>query len=231
MNSASAEARTSSPHVSWICYVAPFAAFIAFMALDRIIGMGARLYPFRVVVVGGLLLALSRKLPWKRPSRIGLSALLGVAVYAIWVGPDVLWPGYRFHWIFQNGLLGKVESTLPVTVRSDMVFIFFRVLGCAILVPVMEEVFWRGWLMRWLIRPEFWTVPLGEYTAASFWIGAALFASEHGPYWEVGLVAGVAYGWWMVKTRNLTDCVVAHSVTNTCLSLHVLLTGEWHYWF
>jgi len=59
------------------------------------------------------------------------------------------------------------------------------------------------WLMRWLISPQFEKVPLGAYQAGAFWITAVLFASEHGPYWDVGLVAGVAYNWWMVRTRSL----------------------------
>ncbi len=64
----------------------------------------------------------------------------------------------------------------------------------------------------------------------SFWVGSALFASEHGPYWEVGLIAGVAYNWWMCRTKSLADCILTHAVTNGCLSAYVLMTGEWRYW-
>ena len=76
------------------------------------------------------------------------------------------------------------------------------------LVPVLEELFWRGWLMRWLIRPDFEAVRLGTYTHYSFWVTAALFAAEHGPYWDVGLLAGIIYNWWMVRTGRLADCIV-----------------------
>ncbi len=97
-------------------------------------------------------------------------------------------------------------------------------------VPMLEELFWRGWLMRWLISPKFETVPLGAYQAGSFWITAALFASEHGPYWDVGLVAGIAYNWWMIRTRSLADCILAHAVTNGCLCWYVVVTHRWEYW-
>ncbi len=63
---------------------------------------------------------------------------------------------------------------------------------------------------------------MGQYTPLSFWAVALLFASEHGPYWEVGLIAGVAYNWWMVRTRNLADCILAHAVTNALLAAYVL---------
>ena len=71
------------------------------------------------------------------------------------------------------------------------------------MIPILEELFWRGWLMRWLIDKEFLKVPLGMYVSSSFWLVALLFASEHGPYWEVGLIAGAIYNWWIVRTRNL----------------------------
>ncbi len=97
-------------------------------------------------------------------------------------------------------------------------------------VPVIEELFWRGWLMRWLINPHFEKVPMGTYTPAAFWIVAVLFASEHGPYWEVGLIAGVIFNWWMVRTKSLADCILAHAVTNAILAAYVVATGEWQYW-
>ncbi|MEJ7606852.1 MAG: CAAX prenyl protease-related protein [Bryobacteraceae bacterium] len=96
--------------------------------------------------------------------------------------------------------------------------------------PIIEELFWRGWLMRWLIKPNFRMVPLGAFTASSLLITALLFASEHGPYWDVGLLAGLLYNWWMIRTRSLGDCVLSHAVTNACLSAYVIGTGNWQYW-
>jgi CAAX prenyl protease-like protein len=105
-----------------------------------------------------------------------------------------------------------------------------RMISCTVLVPMLEELFWRGWLMRWLIDKDFERVPLGKYLPSAFWIVALLFASEHGPYWEVGLAAGIVYNWWMIRTRNLADCIWAHAVTNGILSVYVLLTDQWQYW-
>ncbi len=90
------------------------------------------------------------------------------------------------------------------------------------LVPVIEELFWRGWLMRYLINPAFQKVPLGAYTGTAFWATAVLFATEHGAYWEAGLLAGLIYNWWMIRTGNLADCMVAHAVTNSCLAVYVV---------
>ena len=86
--------------------------------------------------------------------------------------------------------------------------------------------------MRWIVNPHnFEKVPLGTFTRSSFWITALLFASEHGSVWDVGLLAGIFYNWWMIRTRNLWDCILAHSVTNGILAAYVIGGGQWQYWF
>ncbi|MSV36368.1 MAG: CAAX prenyl protease-related protein [Bryobacterales bacterium] len=102
--------------------------------------------------------------------------------------------------------------------------------GAAVLVPVLEELFWRVWLMCWLIVPDFRQIALGAYSATSFWVVAALFASEHGPYWDVGLVAGIVFNFWMIRTKSLGDLILSHAVANVCLSAYVIAAGKWEYW-
>jgi CAAX prenyl protease-like protein len=210
----------------------PFLAFIGIMAVEKATGLPTVwLYPFRVLAVTAVLLAFSRVPLAVRPSRPLLSAALGAAVFALWIAPDVLFgAGYRHHWLFQNALMGTAASSIPASLRSSIWFLAVRTLSSTLLVPPVEELFWRGWLMRWLIEKDFWKVPLGTYAAGAFWIVALLFATEHGPYWEVGLATGIVYNWWIVRTRNLIDCIVAHAVTNGLLSAYVLLTGQWQYW-
>jgi uncharacterized protein len=217
------------PFLPW---VAPFAAFLALMALEKAIPIGAEiLYPVRLILVTAVLLLCSRSAIDFKVKHAAATIALGVAVFLIWVGPDVLWPHYRSFWLFSNPITGHAQSSAPEGARSNIWFIVFRSAGCVLLVPVVEELFWRGWLARWLIDAEdFRRVPWGVYTASSFWIGSALFASEHGPFWEVGLIAGIAYNWWMRRTRSLADCILAHAVTNGCLSIYVLATGQWQYW-
>ncbi len=100
-----------------------------------------------------------------------------------------------------------------------------------LIVPIVEELFWRAWMMRWIIaRQDFLKVPLGAYAPQAFWITAALFASEHGSYWEVGLLTGIIYNWWMIRTRSLGDLILTHAVTNACLSAYVIFAGKWEYW-
>ena len=210
-------------------YVAPFLAFIGVMALERLFPLPAAwLYPIRFFVVLAVMLLFSSHLISFRASRPLQSVVLGIVVFVIWVAPDVLF-GYRGHWLFDNPITRTPALPDPALMSTGW-FPVIRVMGSTFLVPVLEELFWRGWMMRWLISAEFLKVPLGAYVPSAFWIVALLFASEHGPYWEVGLIAGVLYNWWIIRTRCLADCVLAHAVTNGVLSAYVLMTGQWQYW-
>ena len=204
---------------------------MVFIALAHWLPVSPRLlYPVRVVVVGVVLAFFSRQLISFRAGNWLGSIGVGIAVFVLWIAPDVLWPAYRSHWLFDNSLVGSAKSSVPHDVKIDLVFIAFRIFGSVVLVPILEELFWRGWLMRWLIRPDFEAVRLGTYTRYSFWVTAVLFSAEHGPYWDVGLLAGITYNWWMLRTRRLADCIVAHAVTNGLLAIYVLYAGHWQYW-
>ncbi len=208
-------------------YIAPFAVFLLFLAVKSYLPFE---YPLRVLVVAAVLFFVSRRVICLRVSQPVLSILAGIVVFVIWIGPDLIWPGYRQHWLFENPVTGAAQTSLPADARTSPGFLIFRILGTAVLVPIVEELFWRGWLMRYLISPQFEAVRLGTYSALSFWVTAILFATEHGPYWEVGLLAGIAFNLWMIRTRSLGDCILAHAVTNACLAAYVLASGEWQYW-
>ena len=214
-----------------IPYVIPFVTFLAFLALDRYLPFSSQTnYAIRFFVVFAVLALISRPVITLRLTHFWGSAAIGVALFAIWVGPDVLWPAYRESWVFSNGIVGSPKTSLPEGAKASLTFIIFRVLSSVVNVPVLEELFWRGWLMRWLIARDFLKVPLGAYTRQSFWLVAVLFASEHGPYWDVGLIAGIVFNLWMIRTRSLADCILAHAVTNACLAAYVLIRDQWKYW-
>jgi CAAX prenyl protease-like protein len=162
-------------------------------------------------------------------SWVGTTAL-GVAVFLLWIAPDVLIPGYRQHWLFNNALVGSPKGTLAPEAIESVPVLALRTLRAVVLVPIIEELFWRAWLMRWLIHRDFRSIPLGAYERSAFWITAILFASEHGSYWDVGLVTGALYNWWAVRTKSLGDLILVHAVTNACLCAYVIVARKWEYW-
>lgn len=171
-----------------------------------------------------------RALPPFHVRRPVSSVLLGVAVFAVWIAPDLLFPGWRSHWLFQNALFGRLNgSTAPYSLAAPFDLLLRSLRACTV-VALAEELFWRGWFMRWLIRDDFQSLPVGAFQARAFLLTAVLFAAEHGPYWEVGLAAGLLYNWWAVRTRSLGDLILAHGVTNAALAALVIVTRRWEYW-
>ncbi len=158
------------------------------------------------------------------------SALLGVAVFVVWVAPDWLSAEYRHSILFENPLTGAARSSLSGAARQDPVTLAMRTFRAVALVPIAEELFWRGWLMRWLVAPEFSRVGLGVYRPFSFALTAILFASEHGPYWDVGLITGIIFNLWMIRQKTLGDMFIAHASANACLSAYVIAFEKWEYW-
>jgi len=212
-------------------YVIPFAVFLGFLALQNIVAAPPEIeLPLRVVVLAAVLVLSSRRVLNLQSASPLNSTLLGVMVFLIWIGPDFFFPAYRSSGLFQNAFTGQLQSSIPAQALTNPIVLGSRIVRAVVLVPIIEELFWRGWLMRWLIQPRFERVPLGTYAHAAFWTTAVLFASEHGPFWDVGLVAGILYNWLLVRTKTLGDCILAHAVTNACLCGYVMATHHWEYW-
>ncbi len=206
----------------WIPYVVPFLVFVSLTELEHHVAGGTSwLYPVRALVVAGLLLLLRRWLApegrWSWAVAIGT----GLVVLVLWILPEGRYP-----------LLGQREVFDPFhrLARAEAwLWVGARLFGAAVVVPVAEEFFWRGFLIRWLVRPDFRAVALGTFTWYSFLATSVLFAVEH-DRWLVGLMAGVAYNLLLYRTRSLKACIVAHAATNLGLGVYVLATGQWKFW-
>jgi CAAX prenyl protease-like protein len=185
----------------------------------------------RVAVLTLVLLAVSRPALSLRVARPLGSALVGAGVFLLWILPDLLVPSWHSHWLFSNRFTGTMAGSIPVEARGDALFLALRAIRGVLLVPVIEELFWRGWLARWIDDPaDFQRVPIGRMSRFAFWATVLLFASEHGALWDVGLLAGAAYNLWIRKTGSLGDVIVAHAVTNGLLAMYVVGWGRWEYW-
>ncbi len=210
--------------------IAPFALYMAFLAVEQ----GARawggdfdtrwLYPVKVVVVALALWHFRgeyREL-LVRPARLPLivSVLLGVLVFVLWINLDQGWLN-----------LGGGAGFDPRTSAGgmDWPLVAFRLAGAALVVPLMEELFWRSFLLRWIERPDFLTVSAAEVGFRAIFISSVLFGSEHS-LWFAGILAGLAYAWLYRHYGNLWAPIVAHSTTNLILGLWVLQTGAWQFW-
>ena len=160
-------------------YVIPFAVFMLLLAVQSYVPLPQSVeFITRCVILAAVLWFCSRDVISFQVRRPWASLGIGLAVFVLWVGPDLLFPGYRQHWLFTNFITGQVTSSLDARSQSDAVALVFRILRAAFLVPIIEELFWRAWALRWVARNDFQSLPLGSYTRESFWIVAIQLNDE-----------------------------------------------------
>ncbi len=202
-------------------YVLPFAVFLLLTELARWVPNSLLwVYPLKTIVAGGLLLWFRKTYSEIKPEFSLLAITVGIVVFLLWIP---LYGGYL--------LMSEPEIVNPYELAGSLAlpWIAIRLLGSSIVVPVMEELFWRSFLLRYLVNPDFRQVPLGTFTASALAISVALFGVEHNQ-WFAGMVAGLLYTLLLYRTKSLFSCIVAHAVTNFLLGVYVLTTQQWQYW-
>ena len=212
-------------------YVAPFVLFLLTLGAVSHASLDPRwAEPLWVIVFLPICFyCWPRQIPvW--PEHWVASIVIGLGTFVLWIAPEVLIPGYRDLPLFSNFIVENAHSSMPPATPHSLWTLGWRTARASIIVPVVEELFWRGWMMRWLIDSRFERVKPGAYARFAFWMTALLFASEHGPYWDVGLVTGVIYNIWMIRSKSVADCVLSHAATNGALSAYVVLGGHFQYW-
>ena len=108
-------------------------------------------------------------------------------------------------------------------------FIAVRVLGSSLVVPPLEEVFFRSFVYRYLFQPDFLSVPLGRFAWTPFLLTSILFGLEHNQ-WLAGILCGLAYQGLVCRKKRLGDAITAHAITNLLLGLWVVWRGAWNFW-
>jgi CAAX prenyl protease-like protein len=154
------------------------------------------------------------------PRDVALAVGLGLAVFVLWINLD-----------FAPLVIGAGGDGFDPrdggVVRWDLALT--RLAGATLVVPVMEELFWRSFILRWLQKADFLRVAPASVGLKALMIASVVFALEH-HLWLAGLLAGLAYGWLYIRTGNLWVPIVAHAVTNALLGGWVLRNGAWGFW-
>lgn len=106
-------------------------------------------------------------------------------------------------------------------------YLALRGLGLVLVVPIVEELFLRGFLMRFAIREQFWLVPFGQATAATIAVCALYAVGSHPAEAAAALVWFGAVTWVAARTGRPADCMLVHAATNLALGAYVVWSGEW----
>jgi hypothetical protein len=215
--------------------VAPFAVFMSVLALrgfapeDGSWGFDVRwLYGVQIGATAALL-----ALWWREYGELArqnlpnlrewlLAIAVGVLVFVLWINLDAPWMTIS---------MGAVEPYVPLNAAGqlDWTLIAMRWVGAALLVPVMEEIFWRSFLIRWLQAPAFEGVQPMHVGLKAVMLSTFVFMLAH-TLWLAAIIAGLAYAWIYIRTGKLWVAVIAHSVTNGVLGIWVVTTGNWQFW-
>ena len=235
----------TTPHER--AYIGPFFLFLAFLLFSELVGkldafsghwaiVSSKywIFPTQTAICALMLYRWRSHItfgPWRG---MVLAVIAGVISLLAWV-----WVMPQFcEWL--AALFGKTID--PRVVGFDPAFfgkdgahywtnVTIRMLRMVIIVPLVEEIFWRGFLLRFFIKDEFHTVPFGEFTWKSFGLVSVLFCFEHQMAdWPGALITSVLYNVVAYRTRSLAACVVAHAVTNLGLGIYILKTGQFGFW-
>lgn len=224
---------------AWV-RIAPFAVFMAFIGFEELLGSSliSELFPFdkdvllytylfRIGVVAFLLLMWMRHyyeirvidlLQWRQTL---FSIVLGYVIFWLWIHMD---------WDF--AVMGTPQGFNPEVYREGIqknAMLGARFFGAVIVVPVMEELFWRSFLLRYVIDANFLKVAIGRFTWFSFLAITVLFGLEH-HFVLAGIMAGALFNLVVYKTGSIMQCILCHAVANLALGVYVLQSGRWIFW-
>ena len=159
---------TSFLRQPYIPYIAPFALFAIFTYIGPIFHISPLLiYPIKTVLVAVSLFYFRNV--YKQEIRFSFSwlpVISGILVFIIWVLPEGLYPQIG------HSEFNPFEQTSGYGVYFA---ITFRMIGASLIVPLMEELFWRSFALRFAIKSDFRSVPLGQFSWFSFIFISLLF--------------------------------------------------------
>jgi uncharacterized protein len=218
------------PSRAALARTAPFAIFMALLIVrsqastDGAWGFDPQwLYGLSVVLAGAMIAVCWREygelarqtLPDAREALLAVAA--GLLVFVLWINLDAAWM-----------TIGSPSAPFkPVDAGAAQLAI--RFVGAALLVPLMEELFWRSFLMRWLEQPVFQGVAPQRVGVRAIVLSTFVFTLAH-TLWLAAAIAGLVYALLYVKTGKLWVAVIAHAVTNAALGIWVVTTGNWQFW-
>lgn len=222
--------------------ILPFAGFILLGSLQGAFGPASVYWMYLLKTVVGaavlwLVWPLVAEMRWKLS---GAAVLVGVAVVVMWIGIDTLYP--KTSEVFVKLGLAKAKTAeqqvaavwnpvlfFEANALAGWSFVGIRLLGSSLVVPPLEEVFFRSFLYRYVANADFMKVPLDRFLPLPFVVTVLFFGLEH-EQWLAGILCGAAYQGLVIWKGRLGDAMTAHAITNFLLGLYIALRGAWQFW-
>lgn len=214
----------SSPEMARIL---PFGLFVVLTSLQGQFGPESRYWAYIVKTFLGAWLVWEMR-PFVEEMRWKVSweaIVVGVGIFALWVGLDGYYPR-----------LSKLDAGATPFEQfgagSAMAWFYIgvHIAGMTIVVPPLEETFYRSFAYRYLVKIHFLEMPLSQFHLLSFVVVSAVFGLLHPDRWVAGILCGLAYQWLVVHKGRLGDAMTAHAITNFLLGVYIVWKGAWNFW-
>ena len=220
----------SLPYFTYLVRIVPFAAFAALTLLQGQFGETGAYWVYALkTIIGALLIWLV--LPYVKEMRWNFSweaVAAGVAVFLLWVGIDGLYPNLGFLFGERSASFNPLNSYGDGSIVA-WIFVAVRILGSSLVVPPLEEVFYRSFLYRFFVKSDFLGVPFKSFDLAAFLIVGAAFGLSHYE-WLPGIMCAFIYQGLVIRKGRLGDAITAHAITNFLLGLWVVLRSDYVFW-
>ena len=155
------------------------------------------------------------------------AVVVGLGVLAMWIVIDPYYPKFGM----TKTAVENANPNLVFGLHSPLARFFLTVhlIGMTMVVPPLEEVFYRSFLYRFVAKPNFLDVPLNRFLPVPFFVTAGLFGLEH-TQWLAGILCGLTFQWLVLRKNRLGDAMTAHAITNLLLGIWVIWQGAWNFW-
>lgn len=254
----SGQSTNAGPALLTRAHVVPFAVFMGFsfvlMGVTAVIGWDHPaapwwrqdpayfIYPLQTLVTLGFVIHFWKSYTFNWSWKWSLIAIpFGAIGIAFWLLPTM-----AYDWLGITGKTTGMLKYLGVEARSDgfdpSVFenpaawwtvVVLRFLRAAVVVALVEEIFWRGFLMRYLCDwdGDYWKQPFGRATWKSYLIVTGLFMMVHtAPDRPAAFIYGSMTWLLCVWSKNLGACVIMHATANFLMGLYIMNTGKYGLW-
>ena len=222
-----------------VARVAPFLIFLALTVCQGEFGVASAYWFYFAKTIAGVWLILEMR-PVVAEMRWTFSweaVVVGVAVFAMWVGISGEWTTQNSLWVKLGISHPPAEPVRPWNPNEPFgsgsalawLMIMTRILGSTFVVPPLEEVFYRSFLYRYIANQNFLSVPFNRFLPWPFLATAAVFGFSHNE-WLAGILCGTAFQWLVIRKNRLGDAMTAHAITNFLLGVWIVWKHAWHFW-
>jgi uncharacterized protein len=239
-------------------HVYPFVAFMSFTLVLMVLGYSIEwkhpdapwwrqqpsqvVYPVQAMVALGFLIHHWRSYTFNWSWKWGIvGVLFGAVGIGFWLLPTVLYDAWELKenpggWLGMLGVVARKEGFDPSLFDNPVAYwasLSFRFLRAVVVVALVEEIFWRGFVMRIVCdwEGDYWKQSFGQHRWLSYGIVTGLFMAAHhtSDYAGAYIYGSLTYG-LCVWSKNLGACVIMHATANLLMGIYIMQTGNYGLW-